>query len=153
MELIGAAALVLTIQITVSNGLSAAPLAIALVLTAAIYAGFPISGGHYNPAISFAVFARGKLPLDEMLTYWVFQVAGGTGGALLGAIIGGKFTSLTIGDGYHFLQAFLVEFVFTALLCFVVLAVATNSKVEGNSYYGRKLIISFFFPLSYGDVT
>lgn len=137
-ELIGAAVLVLTIQLTMAQGAGPAPLAIGLVLVAAIYAGFPISGAHYNPAISLAVFCRGKIKLQEMLVYWLFQVGGGLCGALLGGIIGGKFIAVSIGPGFNLVQAFLAEFVFTTLLCFTVLGVATNSKAENNSYYGSK---------------
>lgn len=145
MELFGTAILVLSVQISLGNGSQVAPLVVALVFVAIVYAGFPISGGHFNPAITFSVFLRGKLSFHEMLSYWIFQVGGGFCGALLGAIIVGNSTSPAMGKGYFFLQAFLAELVFTAVICFVVLAVSTNCKVEGNSYYGRKLYYYSFF--------
>lgn len=148
-ELIGTAMLVMTIQLSVANELTTAPIVIGLVLVALVYAGFPISGAHFNPAISLAVFLRGKITLNEMLLYWIFQVGGGVLGALLGGLIIGKFATLAVGVGYSVLQAFLAEFVFTALLCFTVLAVATNSKAEGNSYYGCKSVTFFHQACSY----
>lgn len=138
MELVGTAMLVMTIQLSVANTIPAAAFVIGLVLVALVFAGGPVSGAHYNPAISLAVFLRGKINLHEMLVYWIFQIGGGLLGALLGGVIVGKFADISIGPGYNFLQAFLAELVFTALLCFVVLGVATNSKAEGNSYYGCK---------------
>lgn len=138
MELVGTAMLVMTIQLSVANGLVSAPFVIGLVLVAVVFAGGPVSGAHYNPAISLAVFLRGKINLREMLVYWIFQIVGGVLGALLGGVIIGKFVDISIGEGYNFLQAFLGELIFTALLCFVVLGVATNSKAEGNSYFGCK---------------
>lgn len=35
-----------------------------------------VSGGHFNPAVSFAVFIRKKLEAKDMLLYWVFQFGG-----------------------------------------------------------------------------
>ena len=48
-----------------------ADLALALLLTA------PLSGGHLNPAVSFAMAAAGKLPTQELLPYCLSQVFGG----------------------------------------------------------------------------
>lgn len=139
MELVGTACLVMTIQLTVGAGNEFAPFAIGVVLMIAVYMGGPISGGHYNPAVSLACFIRGALTFDNLLLYWIFQVIGGLCGALLGGLIGGKAVAISRGADYYLLQAFLAELVFTALLCLTVLATATNSKVEGNSYYGAAI--------------
>lgn len=135
MELIGTALFVATIQI-VSSPL--APFTIGLVLVALVYAGAPVSGAHYNPAITFSVFLRGKISLNEMLMYWVFQIGGGVAGALLGGIIGGGLGAVTRGEDVGLLRVFLAEVLFTGMLCFVVLAVATNSKTDGNQFFGGK---------------
>jgi aquaporin Z len=66
----------------------------------------------------------------------LFQLIGGFFGALLGRMIGGASVALKVGTGHNLFQAWLGELVFTAILCYVVLATATNSKTEGNSYYG-----------------
>lgn len=143
-ELVLTAVLLLTIQLTVGSGTPGAPVAIGLVLVAIVYAGAPISGAHFNPAISLSVFLRGKMTFHEMLMYWVFQLIGGALGALLGFLIGGHRVYMKIGESYHFSQAFLAELVFTTILCFVVLGVATNSKTTGNGYYGRKFFYDTF---------
>jgi len=140
MEFIGTAILLFTIQVTVGQGNDMAPIAIGIVLVTIIYAGGPISGAHYNPAVSAAVALRGKMCKKEMLIYWIFQLGGGLLGAFLGGFIGGNtFSGVAIGSGSTFLQAFLAEAIFTFLLCFVVLAVATNSEVDGNHYYGAAI--------------
>jgi len=41
-----------------------------------------------------------------------------------------------MGEDASYLQALLAEVIFTFVLCFVVLCVATNPKVEDNHYYG-----------------
>jgi len=136
MELIGTGILVLTIQLSVGLGASLAPLAIGVVLISLVYAGGPISGSHYNPAISLAIMFRGKMDRSEMLMYWVFQLLGGVLGAVLGGMIGGTFVAISIGEGHTELQAFLAEVAFTFLLCFVALGVATHSDASDNHYYG-----------------
>ena len=40
-------------------------LPIAIALAAAIYFGGPISGGHFNPAVSLMMFLNGQLPQAE----------------------------------------------------------------------------------------
>ena len=66
MELVGTFILVFTIQLAVSSAGKMAPVSIGLALMAAVYAGGPISGAHYNPAVSLAVFLRGKSTLHAM---------------------------------------------------------------------------------------
>lgn len=131
-EIIGTAALVMTIQLSKDN----APLTIGLILVALVYAGGPTSGSHYNPAVSLAFFLRGSIPFSALLLYWIFQVIGAFLGALLGALISGRSSVPERGADYLLLQAFLAELVFTALIAYVYLATRTNSKVENNSYYG-----------------
>lgn len=135
-EFVGTVMLVMTIQLTVSAGSTQAGLAIAAVIMAVIYSGGAVSGAHVNPAVTLSVFIRGKISLRQGILYMISQLAGGIIGALFGGIIGGKFTSASIGKTSNLLQAFLAELIFTALLCFVILATVTNSKTEGNSFYG-----------------
>jgi glycerol uptake facilitator-like aquaporin len=52
-------------------------IAIGAALAIAIMVGGPISGGHFNPAVSVMMAAAGKLPKAEVLPYILAQVAGG----------------------------------------------------------------------------
>ena len=140
MEAIGAFVLLLTIQLSVDAPSSdKAPMAIGLALMVIIYAGAPISGAHYNPAVSLAVTLRGKQTPQEMVLYWLFQLLGGTFGAWLGAIISGSYSNIGVGKNFTLTQALLAEVCFAFVLCFVVLGTATNSKVAGNGYYGAAI--------------
>ena len=47
-----------------------------LALLAGLYAFGDISGGHFNPAVSFAMFLNGRLDAPTMVGYWVSQFAG-----------------------------------------------------------------------------
>ena len=142
MELIGTAALVCTIQLTTAGGGTTdwAPLAIGGILMVMVYAGGPISGAHYNPAVSLAVRLRGSMTVPDMGVYWACQLVGGGLGAMLGGVLnGGTFGMVTVGDGVSSSRAWLAEVVFTFLLCFVVLSVATNTTVSDNHYYGAAI--------------
>jgi len=154
MELVGTGILLLTIQLSVSVNSSLAPIAIGVVLISLVYAGAPISGAHFNPAVSLAIALRGKMSFREMLVYWVFQFVGGFGGACLGGIIGDSFAGISVGDDYTETRAFLAEFVFTFLLCFVVLSVATHSEVSNNSYYGAAIgLVVMSGAISVGSIS
>ena len=82
-EFIGTFFLVLTIGCT---GIAAgpgviAPLAIGAVLMVMIYAGGHVSGAHYNPAVTTAVFLRGRLPAAEVAPYMAAQLLGAAAAA------------------------------------------------------------------------
>ena len=140
MEAIGTFVLLLTIQLSVDAPSSdKAPMAIGLALMVVIYAGAPISGAHYNPAVSLAGTLRGKQAANEMFLYWLFQLIGGTLGAWLGAFISGDYSNIGVGKNYTLAQALLAEVCFAFVLCFVVLGTATNSKAAGNGYFGAAI--------------
>lgn len=111
-----------------------APLAIGLVLAALVYAGGHISGAHYNPAVSLAVYLRGKLSTTELGLYWIVQ--------LIAAILAGYLTIYFKGSPapaplqWETGKEFLAEFLFTFALCFVVLNVTLAKGTKGNSFYG-----------------
>jgi aquaporin Z len=72
VELIGTFFLVLTIGCCVvgeKNAGDLAPLAIGSALMVMIFAGGHVSGAHYNPAVTLAVWLRGKCPMADVLPY------------------------------------------------------------------------------------
>src|SRR5258705_2787293 len=42
-----------------------------------------ISGGHFNPAVSFGLWVGGSMPTARMAAYWLAQLAGPTAPAFL----------------------------------------------------------------------
>lgn len=136
-EIIGTFFLVFTIGMTVVEPHSAgvlAPLAIASVLIAVVYAGGHISGAHYNPAVSLALYIRGALSPFDLIVYWVAQIIGAVKAAFLVIYLkgGGAPAALSIDIP----KVLLVEFIFTFILCLVILNVATAKKTAGNHYFG-----------------
>jgi glycerol uptake facilitator-like aquaporin len=53
------------------------PLAIGAALVVALLLGGPISGGHFNPAVTVMMAAAKKLSMNDVLPYVLAQVAGG----------------------------------------------------------------------------
>lgn len=136
-EFIGTFFLVLTVGMTVLNPNSVAlfaPLAIGSILAAMVFAGGHISGGHYNPAVSLAVFLRKKLSLNDLWMYWAAQLAAGVVAALVTIYLKGRPSESTLQ--FDSLKALLAEFLFTFALCYIVLNVATAKATAGNSYFG-----------------
>jgi aquaporin Z len=117
-----------------------AALAIGSVLMVMIYMGGHVSGGHYNPAVSLAVWLRGKLPLRDLGPYMGVQLLGAIAAAgLVGWVRPGYFVVEPAGfrnEEFNYLGPLVAEIIFSFALCLVVLNVATSKATEGNSYYG-----------------
>lgn len=137
-EFVGTFFLVLTIGLTALSGTALAPLAIGSVLMVMVYMGGHVSGAHYNPAVSLAVFLRGKLSAAQVIPYMSTQlVAAFAASAVVSYLSGTSFTfAPSPAEGVGSMQAVVAEAVFTFALALVVLNVATSPKTEGNSYYG-----------------
>src|ERR1700750_378320 len=73
VEFIGTFFLVFTVGMAVATAGTLAPLAIGAMLMVMVFAGGHESGGHYTPAVSTAVFIRGKLTALEYGAYLVTQ--------------------------------------------------------------------------------
>lgn len=54
-------------------------IAIGIALIAAILFGGPISGGHFNPAVSLSMYAAGKITVTSLIVYIIAQVLAGYG--------------------------------------------------------------------------
>jgi aquaporin Z len=128
-EFIGTFFLVLII------GLSQNPLAIGFGLTVLVYMGAHISGAHYNPAVSFAMLLRKEINSSDFFKYLLSQILGAFAAAFLVANMSSNM--LVQPDLQEPVAMILVaELIFTYLLVFVILNVATHPNLDGNSFYG-----------------
>jgi aquaporin Z len=137
VEFIGVFLLVFTVGVATQPSAKAAgalaPLAIGSILMVLVYAGGPVSGGHYNPAVSTAVFLRGRLPAKEYTAYVFIQLAAAALAGLLVEVVASRHAAgATAGIG----KMLIVEALFTFALAYVVLSVATTDATAGNSYFG-----------------
>jgi aquaporin Z len=140
VEFIGTFFLVFTVGMTViSPGAGTlAPVAIGASLMVMVFAGGHVSGGHYNPAVTLAVWIRGRCDTKDVLPYWIAQIASAFVAAwLVGKLkMPGAAQPMALAD---WKPAFIAEFLFTFALCWVVLSVATSKATQGNSFYGAAI--------------
>ena len=127
MELIGTMFLVLAV------GLSGNPIAIGIMLMTMVYLGGHISGGHFNPAVTLAVWIRGKLPSKEVIPYWISQI---TGGLIAGIIILFVGKSLIPMPSVGIMHAGLIEILLTFVIASTVLTTATSKAFKDSKVYG-----------------
>jgi len=136
VECIGTFFVVLTF-IGVHSGLKESvllpPLATGISLMVMIYAGAHVSGGHFNPAVSIAVFIRGKMESKHILPYIVAQTLGGA----FAALVSGSLLNYTnTPTNFELAPALVAEFLGAFALAYVVLNVATAKSTMGNNYFG-----------------
>ncbi|HEY0662401.1 MAG TPA: aquaporin Z [Lysobacter sp.] len=129
-------------------GLLGVSLAFGLTVLTGAYAFGHISGGHFNPAVSFGLWAGGRFAAKDLLPYVVAQVIGGAvAGFILLQIAGGSgtftidnnaagafatngFDALSPG-GYSMVAAFLCEVVMTAMFLVVIMG-ATHARAPAG---------------------
>jgi aquaporin Z len=136
VEFIGTFFLVLTVGMTVigpgAGGL--APLAIGSALMIMVYAGGHVSGGHYNPAVTLAVWLRGRCPQSDVLPYIGSQIAASIVASMV--VLGLKGDPTLFPPEIKIFPALIAEFIGTFALAYVVLNTATAKGTAGNSNYG-----------------
>ena len=136
VEFIGTFFLVLTVGLTVLAGGTGVipPLAIGAALMVMIFAGGHVSGAHFNPAVTLAVWMRGRCDTKDVVPYWVSQIVGAVLAAAAVKFLRGGATPTAMNPAVG--PALLAELLFTFALAWVVLNVATAKGTSGNSFYG-----------------
>lgn len=129
-------------------GLLGVSLAFGLTVLTGAYAFGHISGGHFNPAVSFGLWAGGRFPLKDLVPYvvaqvlgailagWIlFQIASGSPGFAIDPNAAGAFASNGYGalspGGYTVAAAFLCEVVLTAMFLVVIMG-ATHPRAPAG---------------------
>ncbi len=129
--------------------------AVGLTVVAGAYAFGPISGGHFNPAVTLGVAAAGRFPWSKTLGYIIAQIIGGLVATSIIVLIGlwgptgwleaaqsGGFASNGYGDaspgGFGLGSVIVVETLFTFLFVLVILGV-THAK-RGNPAFAGLVI-------------
>ena len=121
-------------------GFAGVALAFGLTVLTMAYAVGHISGGHFNPAVSFGLWAGGKFPAKELLGYIIAQVVGAIAAAgALYLIVSGKDGFTDIGGfaangygalspgGYSMTSGLIAEFLLTLFFLLIILG-STNSR-------------------------
>jgi len=118
-----------------------------------IYALGAVSGGKFNPAVSVALAIAGTRRSEtkswmepEWIETWTLagiesaiQITAGVAAGLTYGLAMWDVFNLAPTPGFSLLQAGMAELIYTFMLCFVVLNVATskdNTKEKPNQYFG-----------------
>ena len=124
-------------------GFTGVALAFGLTVLTGAYAFGPISGGHFNPAVSVGLALGGRFQARELPGYIVSQVLGAVAAAGLlyliasgkpGAELGGFATNgygAHSPGGYNLVSAALVEVVLTAVFLLVILGATARRASAG----------------------
>ncbi len=127
----------------VGIGLLGVSLAFGLTVVTGAYALGPISGGHFNPAVSIGLVVGKRFPVSELPGYIVAQVLGAIAAAgVLYLIVSGKAGFQGVGGfasngyganspgGFSLLSVLICEVVMTAIFLVVILG-STAKKAAG----------------------
>ncbi len=128
----------------VGIGLLGVSLAFGLTVLTMAYAVGHISGGHFNPAVTFGLWAGGRFPAGEILPYWVVQVIGAiSAAAVLYLIASGQpefslssgFAANGFGEnspgGYSITAALMAEIVLTFFFLLIIMGVTDKRAPAG----------------------
>jgi len=114
---------VLATQLTNGPLMVVVPLGFGLGLLAAIYAVGHVSGGHFNPAVTLAMWLDKRTSFSDLIGYWIGQFVGAlvASGVVLAAInrqaVAETVTGFTSSG-----SALVMEFVLTMVFLLVILA-------------------------------
>lgn len=126
-------------------------LAFGLTVVVGAYAWGPISGGHFNPAVTVGLATAGRFSWKDVPTYVIVQIIGGAAASSLLYLIGtsapggwleaaqaGGFASNGFGEhspgGFGMSAAIIIEVTLTAVFLFVILG-TTHAK-QGTPFAG-----------------
>ncbi len=138
IEFLGTFFLALTVALCALSGATITPIIAGFVLLVMIYAGGHISGAHYNPAVTVAVLFRGKTCVKEAIPYIGAQLLA-AGAAAGTALFLKKGAIIAAAPSFDAGQVLVSELLFTFLLAFVVLQVATAKGTKDNNFYGAAI--------------
>jgi aquaporin Z len=129
----GSAAIIGLFKLTGGQGspeltLLTAPFAFGLALLAGLYAFGETSGGHFNPAVSLALFLDRRLGVVDLIGYWIFQFAGAilASGVMLATFDKAAVKATTTVPSFGKGPAVVFEIVFTAIFVLTIVQVTKS---------------------------
>mmetsp|Transcript_104096 Transcript_104096/g.303923 ORF Transcript_104096/g.303923 Transcript_104096/m.303923 type:complete len:598 (-) Transcript_104096:133-1926(-) len=124
---------------TISGDRTWMPTSISFCVMVAMYATAGVSGGHLNPALSFAFGLSWKLRWHRVLGYMLAQVSAGLLAGWLSRVL--LETPILVGpkEGYDWFDSMIVEVVYSSMYCFVGLncmaSLRNNPKTDRNQFF------------------
>jgi aquaporin Z len=132
---VGVGAIAVTTADKRGPDLVAVALAHGLTIAVMVTATAAVSGGHLNPAVTLGALVSGRIGVVGAASYWVAQVLGGIGGALVigitvpaGQLRAAQYGVPSPGPGITATEALILELVLTFFLMFVVYGTAMDAR-------------------------
>ena len=120
------------------------PLAFGFALLAGLYAFGEVSGGHFNPAVTLAMFVDRRASISDLIGYWIAQVAG----ALLASLTLMWMTNsdaveatVTGYGGNGAGTGWISEVVLTAIFVMVILQVTRSATMSNQGFVAIPLAL------------
>lgn len=140
-EFVGTFFLVLTVGLNVLAGSQAGAFSIAASLMCMVYSLGDVSGAHFNPAVTAAIFlsdrCKDTLTPTKAGLYMLAQLAGGIVAAFTYSFIhNGKSFPLGPQANFGWVEVALAEAAFTFVLAYVVLCVAVSRATKADVMFG-----------------
>ena len=127
--------LMLSILLSVTYLDTLAPVVIWATLMVMIYAWGHISGAHFNPAVSRAMYLHKQLSTRMFLGYLWAQILWALLGYLFACFLSNNTLSTWVFSAW-IEQIIIAELLFTFALVRVIFHVAIHKETKGNSFYG-----------------
>lgn len=132
-------------SVNVGIGFLGVALAFGLTVLTMAYAVGHISGGHFNPAVTFGAALAGRVEWKAVVPYMLTQIlAASVAGLMLFVIAAGRtgFDAVETGfasngygdrspDGYSMISALVVEILLTAVFLYVILGATDTRAPKG----------------------
>ncbi|HSH45693.1 MAG TPA: aquaporin Z [Longimicrobiales bacterium] len=136
-------------------------LAFGLTVLTGVYALGPVSGGHFNPAVSVGLWAGGRFPGSQLLPYVAVQVAAGIVGAAVLYVMASGGPGFDLADGfaangygehspggYSLLSGAVTELVMTFMFLIVILGATHQRAPVGFAGIAIGLVLTLIHLIS-----
>ncbi|HUO89284.1 MAG TPA: aquaporin Z [Rhizomicrobium sp.] len=124
-------------------GFAGVALAFGLTVLTMAYAVGPISGGHFNPAVTLGLMVAGRFPARDVIGYVIAQVVGAVSAAAVLYFIASGKAGFSAGSfasngydanspgGYSMVTALVTEVILTAFFLLVILGSTSKAAAQG----------------------
>lgn len=159
-ELIGTFILVVVGSMTIlasgeiGTPLLTVPFGFGLGLLAAIYAVGHVSGGHFNPAVTLAMYLDKRTSATDLVGYWVAQFAGGLLASLSLMIVSSRDAVGQTVTSYPSLDlGIMSELVLTAIFVLVILASTKTAPATAGMAISLTLVAVHFAGIPFSGAS
>src|SRR3989344_415655 len=116
----------------------------------------PLSGAHFNPAVTIGLWFAGKFQKKKVIPYLIAQFAGGLAASLaLWVLVFDPNLGATTAGSYGTTTALLAEIVATALFLIVILSVTGRKESQSHAPFaiGFYLLVAHLYAIPFSGAS